>query len=263
MLHYRVNHNHVYSFESDEMTELLLVTKGRGPSLLAFLARVPFLHAAPGQYFGSSQITSRKSCWPVVMLSAHILNCWPLIWSTCDLSALRPQPCEWLSFTSLIAHSMWRFFLSSTVPLCQDVCLEINFSQPPLAYRFCDICIVAVGLQRSEGYVNDLHSYSFSFTLLPSLICCLCAFVDTHTHARAHTYITEQDQAVCTAATACHQGSKVHTIPLRATVLLQILIVSLSLSRSLPLLLPFSLSPFSSLSLSLPVPLLRSHCLRY
>lgn len=42
MLHYRVNHNHVYSFEPDEMTELLLVTKGRSLHSWLFQPRFRF-----------------------------------------------------------------------------------------------------------------------------------------------------------------------------------------------------------------------------
>lgn len=195
MRHYRVNHNHVSVFEPDEMTALL-VTKRMQPSLLAVSARVPFLNAAPGQYAGSSQITSMKSCWPLVMLSAHILNCWPLtfclsnLWPVCTSS--RASWMTVLHVTDCPSHVKFIFCLPwqpSTVPLCPDVCLEINFSRPSSAYRFCDICILAAGLQKCEGYVNDFHSSSFSVTLLPFLICCPCAFVDTHTRVRARTHI--------------------------------------------------------------------------
>lgn len=51
MLHYRVNHKHVYWFEPDEVAKVLLVTKGHSLSLLAVLAQVPLLNGAPGQYF--------------------------------------------------------------------------------------------------------------------------------------------------------------------------------------------------------------------
>lgn len=129
-----------------------------------FTGFIPLSNAAPGQYFGSTLITSWKICWPVVMLSAHILNFWPLasclanLWPVCTHFRV-----VWMiSLLSQNAHRSGSFlgllWLPSTVPRRHDICLEINLPQPSSVYGFCDICIAAATLRGSEGYVNDFRS---------------------------------------------------------------------------------------------------------
>lgn len=127
---------------------------------------------------------------PVTRL--HCVNDWPSrhAHSSQTFFALYVCYLQYLSASGYLPGNSFLFLLSSP-------------------YGFHDIWIAAASLQGSEGYVNDLFASSFSCTLFSSpLLVCFSRNTQTHTH------ITRQEQALCIAATACHQGSKVHSIPL-------------------------------------------------
>lgn len=100
------------------------------------------LYAAPRQYVGSAEMTSLQVCWPVVMLSARILNSWPLasrltnLWPVCTQSRVvwmiglsvtgRPSVMKFLwTFSDNhllylpIRISAWRFILLG-IHRCND-----------------------------------------------------------------------------------------------------------------------------------------------
>lgn len=113
--------------------------------------------------------------WQAAMLSAHLVNFWPLASRLANLwhrlnsaqSCLSDRPsCHRNPIRHEVSLDAAICYSHLLYPSVQIICLEIHFSPRSQVHGFCDIWIVAAHLRGSEEYVNDLHSSSFSFPLL-------------------------------------------------------------------------------------------------